>query len=256
MKLAVLVLVLVAACRAGGGDDYPTGPGGGGVVIGGGGSGHGGDAGTGDGGDGDGGIPLSGRVCLLNDLRKIGDATACATKGASGLVVTLGIGTGPGARSATTADDGSFSITAPLGAGFTWHVTGRQIITSAMPFGTDNTIPAVGDTQYTELLGSNSVLLQDQQGSIFVRVVSGTTPVSGVAATSNPAANNLAFYDSNDPLRWDTIHTESFGIAWFPGVPVLPAPATVVLSPPGASAVTISATVENQAITFVTRDLR
>src|SRR4051812_8159210 len=75
MKLAALVLVLVAACQAGGGDDYPPGPGGGGRVIGGNGNGGGGsDAGTGDSGDagdGDAGVQITGRVCILKDLRTL-----------------------------------------------------------------------------------------------------------------------------------------------------------------------------------------
>src|SRR5512140_3019086 len=69
MKLAVLALL--AACQSGGGDDYPTGPGGGGpIVVGGGGGGAGGDARTSDGGDSDAGVELTGRVCILKDLRQ------------------------------------------------------------------------------------------------------------------------------------------------------------------------------------------
>jgi hypothetical protein len=234
MKLAVLVLL--AACRASGG----------------GGGGGGGDAGTGDGGGGEAGIELKGRVCIPIDLRA---PTVCDdTKDASGLTVTLGAGTAVG--TVTTQDKtGEFTIFAPLGTGFTWHVTGSKIVTSAMPFGTDNTIPVLGDTQYIELQVGNSVLVQDQQGSIFVRVVDGTVPVANLKASSDPPANNLAFYDGATSTDWDQDQTDELGVVWFPGVPVAPAPAKLTLSPPGAAAVPLSVTVEDQVITFVTKDL-
>src|SRR5438874_8599845 len=65
MKLALLVLV--AACQAST-DDFPIRPG----TFGGGGTGGGADAGAGDAGDagdGDAGVLISGRVCVISDLR-------------------------------------------------------------------------------------------------------------------------------------------------------------------------------------------
>jgi hypothetical protein len=258
MKLAVLVLLALAACQqgAGSGDDYPVGTGGGGpVVIGGGGGGSGvGDAGTGvgDAGTGDAGTALRGRVCLLTDLRRVGDSTACAGTGANGLVVSLGT------RTATTAADGSFTIVAPLGGGLTWHVTGSRIITSVMLFGADPTIPAISDVVYGDLLNTNQVTLADQQGSIVVRVVSGVTPVVGTTATSIPASNRLALYDGNNATVWTENRTGTGprGIAWFTDVPLAAIGATlatVTLTPRGLGPVP-AVPVENQAITFVTQD--
>jgi len=246
MKLAVLVLLAACQQGAGSGDDYPPGTGGP-VIIGGGGSGGGGDAGTGDAG-----TALRGRVCLLTDLRRVGDSTACAGVGANNLVVSLGT------RTATTAGDGSFTIVAPLGGGLTWHVTGAQIVTSVMPFGADTTLPAISDLVYGELLSTNLVTLADQQGSIVVRVVSGVTPVSGTTATSIPAPPRLALYDGNNATVWteNRVGTGLRGIAWFADVPLAATGATlatITLTPRGGSPVP-AVPVENQAITFVTQD--
>ena len=234
MKRAVLVLL--AACRAGAGDGFP-------IVD------AGGDAGTGDGG-----VELHGRVCLLTDLRRVGDATACAGTGARNLMVSLGT------RTATTTDDGSFTIVAPLGGGLTWHVTGAQLVPSVMPFGADYTIPAISDLVYGELLSTNQVTLADQQGSIVVRVVSGLAPVAGVTATSTPASNRLALYDGNSATLWteNRAGTGPGGIVWFADVPLAatgPTFATIALTPRGRSPVP-AVPVENQAITFVTYDVQ
>jgi hypothetical protein len=174
MKLALLFALALAACQSSG-DDYP-------VLNGGGGTGRGGTGGNGGGGGsdagaGDGGLTLRGRVCRLADLRNLGNTGACDSLGVGGLTVTLGIGpsTTPGTRSATTVDDGSFLIAAPTGAGFTWHVfggAGTGLITrSAMPFGTDNTIPVISDDRYNLLLGGSGATVTDLQGSIFLHVV-------------------------------------------------------------------------------------
>ena len=203
----------------------------------------------------DGGILISGRVCIPKDLRQL---TVCDdTADASGLTVTLGT------RTTTTLDKtGAFTIEAPQGAGFTWHVIGPKInnkfFTSVMPFGTNNTIPVLGDITYTELLDQNNAVLNDQEGSVFVRVVSGLAPVSGVIATSNPPLDQgTVLYDSNDQLRWDINHTEAFGAAWFPAMPLLPTPAKITLQPPLAAVpVTTDVVIENQSITFITVDLQ
>jgi hypothetical protein len=261
MKLAML-LALAACQSAGGGDDFPTGGGGGGGPIGVGGGG--GDAGTGDGGDGDAGTQLSGRVCILSDLRRVGDLTACAATKANGLVVSIGpLGT----RTAITAADGSFTITAPLGGDFTWHVStptgtppGTPIVTSVMPFGADYTIPAISDAVYMELLSTNNVTLQDLEGSVVVRVVSGLAAVTGVTATSTPASNRLALYDGGDATIWkENVATGAKGMVWFADVPLArtpPTTASISLIQQGGRTVKTAATVENQAITFVTADIQ
>jgi hypothetical protein len=258
MKLAVLVVMLVAACQAGGsgggGDDYPVGPGGGGQTpIGGGGRT---DAGTGDGGTdaGDGGVALTGRVCLLGDLRSIGTLASCKATGARGLLVTLGT------RSATTADDGSFVISVPPGGGFSWHVTSgntERIEPSVMAFGSDATIPAITVTDYLELLNTNTMTLLDQQGSILVRVLKGGAPLAGVTGVLlGSAVANETHYDTNSAAIWGTAQTAGAGMVWFAGVPLANTPPTQVqvkLTVQGAS-VTQTVPVENQAITFVTAE--
>lgn len=255
MKCAVLLLV--AACQSGGGDDYPTGSGGGGPVVSGGG-GRGGDAGIGDGGDGDGGVSTTGRVCLITDLRKL---TTCSATGAKGLVVSLGTRT---VTIASDHDDGTFTIAAPLGTDLTWHVTSSvldRIVPSAMPFGSDNSIPVVSTQLYRDLLSTNKVEVADQQGSIVVRVVRGVTPAVNVSATST-VPGSVTLYDSNNSLLdWNESSvgaTGAAGVVWFPDVSLSVRPptlATITLTPQGGTPVSTPAVVENQTITFVTKEV-
>ncbi|HEX2688086.1 MAG TPA: hypothetical protein VHN14_15765 [Kofleriaceae bacterium] len=236
MKSAVLVLALVAACRAGG---------------------LGGDAGTSNSG-GDGGVAISGRVCLLADLRK---PASCSATGAKGLVVSLGT------RTITIADDhddGTFTLGVPLGTDLTWHVTSStldRIVPSAMSFGTDHTLPVVTTQLYRDLLSTNGVEILDQQGSIVVRVIRGVMPVANVSARSTPASSVTLYDRDNSLLDWNESPigaTGSAGVVWFPGVPLSlrpPTLATITLSPEGGTQVSTLATVENQTITFVTKQL-
>jgi hypothetical protein len=129
-----------------------------------------------------------------------------------------------------------------------------------IPFGADTTLPVISDVLYTEILAANSVVLSDQQGSIVVRVVKGVAAVQNVTAVSNPATADLAFYDDTSVLDWrsDLVGTGPAGVVWLPDVPLAATPptqATITLTPPGASPTSITALVENQAITFVTADL-
>lgn len=250
MKRAVLVVL--AACRAGGmaggGDDYPPVTGGAGPIVVGAGASSDGDAGTGDAG-----LARHGRVCLLADLSRVGDLTACDPGKAGGLVVSLGT------RTATTTSDGSFAIVPPLGGGLTWHVTGDKLVTSVMPFGADDTIPAILDVVYTELLSTNLVTLSDQQGSIIVRVVSSLAPVVGATAMSVPASSRLALYDASSAMLWkESGGTGPRGVVWFADVPLAASGstfATIALSPPGRRPVP-AVPVENQAITFLSYDVQ
>jgi hypothetical protein len=245
MKLAVLVILLVAACRADS-DDFPIGPGGSGS------NGGGGDGGVRDAVDGDAGVAISGRVCIITDLRR---PTACDdTTNAESLLVSIGV-----TRTAKPNARGDFTIAAPLGQ-FTWRVSGNNFITSVIPFGGETTLPVISDVLYTEMLSANGVTLADQQGSIVVRVVKGVAAVQNVTAVSNPATADLAFYDSTTALDWrsDLIGTGPAGVVWLPDLPLAATPptqATITLTPSGASPTSITAVVENQTITFVTADL-
>jgi hypothetical protein len=252
MKRAVLLLV--AACEAAEPGGYPIGPGGGGGVGGGGGGAV--DAGVDDGGDGDAGLQLTGKVCLLTDLRAFTDLTRCADAEASGLIVTLGN------RTATTTAGGAFTITAPRGAGFTWHVVGSradQIVRTAMPFGTDNVIPAVDFEVFRDMQVVNNASIGPLQGSVVVRVVRGAVGQPQVQAEM--AGQDIVLFDDRDSvLDWNsgTVGTGEAGIVWIPRVevPATPRLLTATLTPPGAQAVPISFTIEEETITFLTVDLQ
>lgn len=248
MKLALLVLV--AACRASV-DDYPIGPGAEGS-----GQSGGGDAGTrdaADAADGDAGVQITGRVCLVTDLR---NPIACAdTQVVRNITVSIGT-----TRTATPNERGDFTISAPLGA-FTWRVTGRDVITSVVPFGADTRLPVISDLLYTDLLNANDVIRSDLQASVVVRVVSGVLAVANVRAASVPATPDLARYDdANSLLDWrsDQIGTGPAGVAWLPDIPLATDTTNVVtvkLTPPVGAVVSPQVPVENQAITFVTTEL-
>jgi hypothetical protein len=249
MKLAslALALALVAACRANP-DDYPLGPGGNG-----GGGGGGADGGLGDAGDaadGDAGVQISGRVCLITDLQH---PTVC--NGGNVNLVTVSIGT---TRTATPDVRGDFTINAPLGP-FLWRVSGRDINTSIVPVGGDNTLPVIDGQLYVEMLASNHVTRPAEgASSTVVRVVRGTAAVAGVTATSVPATADLPLYDNNDVLIWrsDNLGTGANGVVWLPDLPLGTTPSvTVTLTPPQGAVVRTTATLEDQAITFLTVEL-
>lgn len=248
MKLALLVLV--AACHASA-DDYPIGPGGPP-----GGSARGPDAGTGpsdggDAGDGDAGVLITGKVCVVTDLRK---PTACPNT-AVVRNVTVSISA---TRTATPDERGEFSIFAPPGA-FTWHVTGRDIVPSIVPFGPDARLPVIDQELYLSLENNNSVTPSDAQGAVVMRVVKANVPVTSVTAVSNPATPDLARYDqANSAIDWrsDNLGTGPAGAVWLPDVPAEnPITGAVRLTPPVGTPQDVLVPVEPQSITFVTVEL-
>src|SRR5689334_23274473 len=123
MKRLLLVVGLVACGNSG--DDFPVTPGGNGP----GGNHPGVDAAIDTSASG---ANLAGRVCLVNDPR----VSTCATTGAGGLLVTLGLNT------ATTADDGSFQIQGTQATNAVWTVTGETIVQTVEPFTGQVIIPA------------------------------------------------------------------------------------------------------------------
>lgn len=253
MKRAVLVMLL-AACQASP-SDYPSQPNGGPPVhVGSGSGGTTGDAGTGDAGDG--GVAVTGRLCIVNDLRT---PTVCdTTQDASRLTVLLGTRS-PDAPPAKT---GEFTIHAPLGTGLVWRVSGLTVISTVMPYGTDNLIPVVREPVYTDLLiplGLSSTT--PGQGSVVVRALRGGVPASGVTATSTlmPLSSvEVPRYDQdNSAVDWASNGpTQSHGIVWFPGVQPTTTPARVILRVGTTTAATVDLSVAELAITFVTIDLQ
>ena len=258
MKRAALALVL-AACSASSNDFPPlregAPPGGtssGGTV------GTVGDAGIGDGST-DGGVAISGRVCLVQDLRT--PTSKCDTTKASGFTVTLGTahaidaGTAAVVGTATTGPDGSFTMVAPLGPGLIWHVTSLKLATSVMDYGTENTIPAMlADSYHDLLLGNAGQETDEDHGAIVLRVVRGLTPVAGLSATVAPLAVGDTQYDSNNSLiDWNPNATQTAGMVWVPNAQL--GTAILTLSATGSPTHLVTTTVERQAITFVTRTI-
>jgi hypothetical protein len=251
MKRAALALVL-AACSSSSNDFPPlqegsppggtTGTGGSGGTV--------GDGGLGGGGN-DGGSVISGRVCIVKDLRT---PTVCDPNGDASIVqVTLGTRT----PTVAPARTGEFTIVAPLSSAPVWRVTGRNFVASVMPFGPDNTIPIVPDTLYLEMLGMNNItLLPEGQGSVLARVVSGVAPIANVSAATTLTSNNIIpLYDTKDGLVWSvTGPTLANGTIWFPGVQVTTA-GLITFQPQGGTTVSTPVNVEDQAITFISQDL-
>ena len=258
MKRAALALVL-AACSSSS-NDFPPLPGGtsSGGTVGGGSGGTVGDAGFGDGSVSDGGVPITGQVCLVQDLRT--PTSKCDPTKAGGLTVTLGTvgasdaGTRTVVGTTTTGPDGKFTLVAPLGPG-TWHVTGVAIATSVMLYGTENIIPVILAEQYLTLRESNNMHAVDElHGAALVRVVRGGSPVTGISATVAPLADSETRYDSNNSSAdWNTAATQTGGIVWIPDAQL--GAAHVALGATDGTTSTVDTTIESQAITFVTRTI-
>ena len=259
MKRAALALVL-AACSSSAHDFPPLAEGGPPTgSSGGGGGGTTGDAGVGDGAATDGGVAISGRVCLVQDLRA--PTSMCDSTKAGGFTVTLGTAhaTDAGATAvvgtATTNPDGSFTMVAPLGPGLIWHVTSLKLTTSVMDYGTENTIPAILFDRYHDLQLANTGQETDvDHGAVLLRVVRGVTPVAGLSATVAPLAVGDTQYDSNNSsTAWNQNATQSAGMVWVPNAEL--GVATITLSAMDGTTNLVTTTVESQAITFVTRTI-
>lgn len=251
---ALAALPALPACSAHE-NDFPSRPGGGGMSGGGGGGGTT-DGGTGDGGigDGDAGVLLSGRICVVKDLRKL--TTCDGTVNASGFSVQLGTRTPPGPPTKT----GEFTIFAQLGTDLVWRVSGNGFVLTVMPYGTDNTIPVISSQDYGALLNEFSTgPTAAGQGSVVVRAVNGPAAEPGVAATSTLVSNGtaaLALYDQTGSTLWSqTGPTQTAGVMWFPNVDVTTTPARVTLKPVTGPSVGVDVGVVDGAITFVTQDV-
>ena len=241
MSRAWLLVVLVA-CKSSDGDDgeFPVLPGGGnggaGTVL---------DAGLPpDTADPDAGTQLTGRVCLVSDLRAL---TTCAATGAGNITVTLGT------RTATTMDDGRFTIATPVSTNLVWRASGAGIVSSVMAFGTTTSIPAIGIRDFNDLMNANSVVQQADEGAVVARIVRNGTPQTGATAASTPLAQFPTKYDGATPLAWTELATGAAGTAWLPGVPI--GTATIAVTPASGTAADVDVRVEDQAITYVTIDL-
>ncbi|HET9625987.1 MAG TPA: hypothetical protein VFP84_31720 [Kofleriaceae bacterium] len=222
----------------------------------------------------DSGVPISGQLCVLTDLRLFGTATnttnGCAAADLTGLVVSAG------GRQTLASKDGKFSLLAPEGS-FTWQVTSPQsaatVITPTLMVADASprpVIPVVIATDYQVLLGGNGIILPaEQAGSAFIRVLDRGAPLALVKATTTPATPQLPYYDNNgsatDWRQTANTGTGNKGMVWLSGIQTSQAggrgsvPVTLQLPTPPAPTVanpTITVPVLDQGITFFTVELQ
>jgi hypothetical protein len=239
MKRVLWCAVLVGCGGGGSGDDFPVepgGPSGPSTPL---------DASLRDASDPDALATLMGRVCLALDLRA--PVSDCATTGADGITVTLGT------KMATTTADGTFVIERPSGSSLVWRARGLAIVSSVMPFGASNIIPAMGLQDYVDLQNANTITVVT--GSIIARVVKNGTLQAGVNATVTPPADTPPHYAGNGELVWPELAngTTAFGMIWIPNARL---EMTTVTGTPDAGAFgTAAGIVEDQSITYLTIDL-
>jgi hypothetical protein len=236
MRLAASTALILMACQPGGDDQFPIAPGGGDPpVITPAPDGPPADTGT------DGGTTIAGRVCVILDPR---NPTMCAIGNASGITVALGT------SFAVTAADGSFTIDAPLTSNLLWGVSGVGFVPTVMPLGTVHRLPLISEARYSELLLDNDALVQEGQGSLFLRAVTAGVPAADVTATVEPASVFGPLYDGANLFVWDRDATSTGGMVWIPDA--LAGTATLVLTGPSTTPVTVAVPVVEGAITFAT----
>lgn len=235
--MRVLLVLALVGCQ-GGSEQYPVDPGGPGpgpvgMMV---------DAALTDAPDPDAGNFLTGRVCLVTDVRGLN----CAGSGADGITVTLGT------NSALTTASGAFTIVTPTGSNLVWRATGANVVKSVMAFGPSKTIPIISTQTYLDLQNANSVTINPGMGSIIARIVKGTgaTPQAGAVADVSPEPVFPAKYDGPAPLTWTESATGALGTVWIPGAG--PGTNTVTITPASGANAMESVLVEDQAITYAT----
>jgi hypothetical protein len=216
MARLLLIAALLCGCSEESTHGFPIMPGGGGQgsvgVV---------DAGV-ESGDG---MPsqLSGRVCLLNDARQPG---SCAGSGADGFTVTLG------SQTATTAADGSFTMTRPTGTGLIWNVTGTGIEPSAMRLSSGTTIPAIQSLLYGDMIASMTAVVSVDTGAIIARLRKTNAAITDAVVIASPAPDSETYYDGLDVTSWELDATGGFGVVWISAI----APGTASLTVDNGSA--------------------
>jgi len=231
------LLVVLAACKPGTGEDYPINPGGDDTgdfrpMV---------DAPMADQALGDSSALITGRVCLLADLRA---PTVCAGTGAGNITVQLGNVT------TLTADDGMFSLVSPGGTNLVWRVGAVGLVTSAVPFSTSNILPVIDAAYYDDMITTNGVILNSGEGSIVLFVRDALGPLAGASVTVTPTATYLPMHDTANRNVWVTGDTGQFGVSWTPGATA--GTAVVTVTPPSGSAQQASLPIIDGAITYTT----
>ena len=233
------IAIILAACKQGGGGDYPINPGGDDV----------GDffpqpdGPPADQALGDANAMITGRVCLLGDVRV---PASCAATGAGGITVVLGT------ASATTADDGMFSLVSPGGTNLVWLAGAAGLVTSVVPVSTSNILPVLTAADYDDMLATNGVILNADQSSIILYVRDATGPLAGAGVTVSPPATFPSMHDTANKSVWVAGDTGTIGVSWTPGVNTLPGVASVTVGPPAGAAQQFTLPVQDGTITFAT----
>jgi hypothetical protein len=195
----------------------------------------------------DAGPTMSGRVCLIIDLRTWDDG--CGTLTAAGLTVQIG------ADTTTTTMGGDFTFpTLPNGTEIV--VTGGNAERSITPITTPNSLDAVAVTTaaWNEIQGGSSFAVTSGDGSLFVHLVADGGSADNATVASNPApgpgANGQVLYDSQSGrATWGTVMTDIDGKALVADVP----PGDVGIDATfGTRTASDTFTVEADSITFAT----
>lgn len=237
MRIAML-LVLLVGCKADGGDypittggdDHPINP-----MV---------DGRPADGVIGDGGTMITGRVCVITDLRS--PATGCKASGAANITVQLGTET------AMTADDGSFMLVPPIATGLVWRTRGTDLVDSVVPLTTSFILPMVSVQTYLDLQNSNSVIVNSGQGSVFVYVRKTGVALAGATTVTAPLPTFASLGDRTTATNWVQGETGPLGVSWTAGITA--GTASLVITPPGqeVTAGQVIVPVEDGAITYAT----
>jgi hypothetical protein len=191
------------------------------------------------------GAILHGIACLITDLRTLGP---CAPSGAGGLVVKLG------SQVATTSDNGTFAIPAPVATNLTWLVSGGAFETSIVSFNAFADIPVITTTTFGDLELDNGILEVAGQGALVTHVVHGGAFVAGATATTTPSAAYAPLYDGATATAWNQNSTSTHGAIWIAGLATGTASLTVTASSGGPQIVS-GIPIGDGTITFVTVEI-
>jgi hypothetical protein len=188
--LLVVAVIALAGCPDNSADGFPVRPGGGGP----GGGEDGADARPSD------ANPLvAGQVCVIADLRQWDTTTMCAGTGFAGLTVTIG------ARTATTADNGSFLIDPPDPTATRIVVTGAGVVASSTPFvATATPLRAVAPTTaaWAAVENDSGFALTTGTGAAIIALKLDGAVDPGATASIDPQPLSVPLYDTTSATVW------------------------------------------------------
>ena len=195
---------------------------------------------------------ITGRICVVSDPRTPDTGCSTSANNAGGARVALG------ANATFTANDGTFTLAQPTGTNLVWHVSGQNLYSSVMPFGTGTTIPAMTLSDYADLQNNNGVVPDQNDGDLFVRVTRGGAALANAKGASTPASFAGPLYDGATLLVWKSGSnqaTGALGTIWLPTTPI--GAASVSVTPMGATAPIVipGVPVEAESITWISVDV-